>query len=64
MNDKAIVGDEKIGNKFNEYFSEIGKKLAEEIPNNDFGPLHYVTPMSNPFSKQYQKRIYTALYPV
>ena len=25
INDKAIVGDEEIANKFNEYFSEIGK---------------------------------------
>ena len=52
INDKAIVGDEEIVNKFNEYFSEIGKKLAEEIPDNDFDPLHYVTPVSNSFTFQ------------
>ena len=52
INDKAIVGDEEIANKFNEYFSEIGKKLAEEIPDNDFDPLHYVTPVSNSFTFQ------------
>ena len=45
MNDKVIVGDEEIANKFNEYFSEIGQNLAEEIPDNDFDPLHYVTPV-------------------
>ena len=50
INDKAIVGDEEIANKFNEYFSEMGKKLAEEIPDNDFYPLHYVTPVSNSFT--------------
>ena len=46
------MGDEEIANKFNEYFSEIGKKLAEEIPDNDFDPLHYVTPVSNSFTFQ------------
>jgi hypothetical protein len=35
MNGKAIVGDEEIANEFNIYFSEVGKKLAEEIPDND-----------------------------
>ena len=28
INDKAIVGDKEIANKFNEYFSEIGKKTS------------------------------------
>ena len=32
MNDKAMVGDEEIANKFNKYVSEIGKKLAEKSP--------------------------------
>ena len=35
MNGKAIVGDEEIAKEFNTYFSEVGKKLAEEIPDND-----------------------------
>ena len=47
MSAKVIVGDEEIANKFNETFSKIGKKLAEEIPDNDFDPLHYATPLSN-----------------
>ena len=66
INDKAIVGDEEIANKFNEYFSEIVKKLAEEIPDNDFDSLHYVTPVSNSFTFQTisEEDIYSALYPV
>ena len=47
MSAKVIVGDEEIANKFNKTFSKIGKKLAEEIPDNDFDPLHYATPLSN-----------------
>jgi SLT domain-containing protein len=45
MNGKTIVGDEEIAKEFNKYFSEVGKKLAEEIPDNDIDPLHYVTPV-------------------
>ena len=52
INGKAIVGDEEIATKFNQYFSEIGSKLADEIPDNDFDPLHYVTPVLNSFTFQ------------
>ena len=31
-------------------FLKLAKKLAQEISNNDFDPLHYVTPVSNPFT--------------
>jgi hypothetical protein len=51
MNGKTIVGDEEIAKEFNKYFSEVGKKLAEEIPDNDIDPLHYVNPVqSNSFT--------------
>ena len=33
-------------------FLKLAKKLAEEISDNDFGPLHYVTPVSNSFTFQ------------
>ena len=42
----------KLPIKFNEYFSEIGKKLAEEIRDNNFDPLHHVTPVLNSFTLQ------------
>ena len=35
VNGKSIAGDKDIANEFNKYFSEIGKKLAKEIPHND-----------------------------
>ena len=50
MNGKTIVGDEEIAKEFNKYFSEVGKKLAEVIPDNDIDPLHYVNPVSNSFT--------------
>ena len=33
-------------------FLKLAKKLAEEMSDNDFGPLHYVTPVSNSFTFQ------------
>ena len=58
MNGKTIVGDEEIAKEFNKYFSEVGKKLAEEIPDNDIDPLHYVNQCQiHLLSKQYQKRM-------
>ena len=50
VNGKSIAGDKDIANEFNKYFSEIGKKLAKEIPHNDIDPLSYVTPVSNSFT--------------
>ena len=47
VNGKSIAGDKNIANEFNKYFSEIGKKLAEEIPHNDIDPVSYVTPVSS-----------------
>jgi hypothetical protein len=41
---------EEIAKEFDKYLSEVGKKLAEEIPDNDIDPLHYVTPVSNSFT--------------
>jgi hypothetical protein len=29
---------------------KLGKKIAEEIPDNDIDPLHYVNPVSNSFT--------------
>jgi hypothetical protein len=31
-----VIGDEEIAKEFNKYFSEVGKKLAEEIPDNAY----------------------------
>jgi hypothetical protein len=42
VNGGKIVGDKSIANEFNKYFSEIGKKLASEIPQNDMNPLDLV----------------------
>ena len=39
VNWKSIAGDKDIANEFNKYFSEIGKKLAKEIPHHDIDPL-------------------------
>ncbi len=50
VNGKSIAGDKDIANEFNKYFSEIGKKLAKEIPHHDIDPLSYVTPVSNSFT--------------
>jgi uncharacterized protein YpuA (DUF1002 family) len=50
MNGKIIAGDEEIAKEFNKYFFEVGKKLADEIPDNDIDPLHYVNPVSNSFT--------------
>jgi hypothetical protein len=50
MKGKTIAGDEEIAKEFNKYFSEVGKKLADEIPDNDIDPLHYVNPVSNSFT--------------
>jgi uncharacterized protein YpuA (DUF1002 family) len=50
MNGKTTAGDEEIAKEFNKYFSEVGKKLADEIPDNDIDPLHYVNPVSNSFT--------------
>ena len=56
-NGDKIAGDKNIANEFNKYFSEIGKKLGEEIPCSDIDPLYFVNPVSNSFtSNQYQKR--------
>ena len=50
VNGKSIAGDKDIANEFNKHFSEIGKKLAKEIPHNDIDHLSYVTPVSNSFT--------------
>ena len=50
MNGKTIVANDEIAKEFNKYFSEVGKKLAEEIPDNDFDPLHHANPVSNSFT--------------
>ncbi len=52
INGKTTVGDEEIAKEFNKYFSEVGKKLAEEIPDNDIDPLHFVNPVSNSFTSK------------
>jgi hypothetical protein len=50
MNGKTIVCNEEIAKEFNKYFSQVRKKLAEEIPDNDIDRLHYVNPASNSFT--------------
>ena len=50
VNGSKIVGDKNIVNEFNKYFSEIGKKLASEIPQNDMDPLDLVITVSNSFT--------------
>ena len=52
VNGGKIVGDKNIANKFNKYFSEIGKKLASEIPQNDMDPLYLVITVSNTFTSK------------
>ena len=64
VNERKIVGDKNIANEFNKYFSEIGKKLANEISHNDIDPLDFVNPVSNSFIllNKYQKRTYIMLF--
>ena len=45
---KTIVKDpEIISNTFNNFFTNIGKNLANKIPNSDIDPLSYLQPSNN-----------------
>ena len=49
INHNKVTGDENIANEFNNFFCRIWSELAEDIPQNDRGPLCYVTPGTNVF---------------
>lgn len=47
-----ITGDINIANSFNDYFSTIGSKLADNSQYNDIDTLRYVTSASSVFQFQ------------
>ena len=49
VNGNKITGNENIANEFNNYFSNIGSQLAENLSPSDLNPLCYVTPGTNVF---------------
>ena len=49
INNNKITGDKNITNEFNNFFCKIGPQLAENIPQSDFDPLHYLIPGANAF---------------
>ncbi len=46
----TVTGDKNIADEFNKFFSTIGPKLCENLPNNNIDPLSYIAPGSNIFS--------------
>ena len=44
-----ITGDKNIAETFNQYFSNIGPNLANNIPSSGFDPLIYMIPTTNVF---------------
>ena len=50
VNRRKIVGDKNTPNEFNKYFSEIGKKLANEMSHNYIDPIDFVNLVSNSFT--------------
>ena len=50
VNGRTITGNENIANGFNNYFCEIGPKLAQTIPPSNVDPLQYITANSNKFT--------------
>lgn len=49
VNDNKISGDENLANEFNNYFSNIGSQLAENLSPSDLNPICYVTPGDSVF---------------
>ena len=47
---ETITGDENISNAFNNFFVEIGPKLAANIPPSDIDPTEYVRPCITEFN--------------
>ena len=47
---ETITGDENISNAFNNFFVEIGPKLAANIPLSDIDPTEYVRPCITEFN--------------
>jgi hypothetical protein len=41
LNGQTITGNDNIANEFNNYFWEIGLKLAQTIPPSNVDPLQY-----------------------
>ena len=50
VNGQTITGNDNIANEFNNYFCEIGPKLAQTIPPSNVDPLQYITANSNKFT--------------
>jgi hypothetical protein len=50
VNGQTITGNDNIANEFNNYFCEIGPKLAQTIPSSNVDPLQYITANSNKFA--------------
>jgi hypothetical protein len=49
VNCSKVTGDTNIANEFNNFFSTIGPRLANDITPTDFDPLSCVTPASKVF---------------
>ena len=44
----VITGDEVIADNFNAYFTSVGQKLQEKIPNSQNGPLEFIETCRHP----------------
>ena len=49
VGEQVITGDKNIASCFNQYFSTIGSKLADNIKDSDIDPLSFVTPVEKSF---------------
>ena len=49
---EKVLGDEYIANEFNEFFSSVGTRLAQNINPSDVDPLSFITPTSHNFQFQ------------